>query len=46
MGNTSSNTDITIDLSEPWDVPARLREALASFDKLVAEIDGAVLGDS
>lgn len=40
MGNTpSSQTDITIDLSEPWAVPARLLEALAAFDQLVAQIE-------
>ena len=39
----ASTTDIRMDLSEPWKVPARLLDALASFDQIVAEIDGAVV---
>lgn len=42
----TSTTDIDIDLSEPWDVPTRLLDALASFDQIVAQIDGAILGGS
>jgi len=47
MGITPApETEITIDLSEPWDVPIRLQEALAAFDRIVARIDGAVPDDS
>ena len=41
---TISTTDIYIDLSDPWDVPAHLLVALASFDQIVAQINGATLG--
>ena len=42
----TSKTDVEFDLSEPWEVPAHLLEALASFDQIVTQIDGAVLGGS
>jgi len=45
MAKTAPSTpNFSIDLSEPWEVPARLLDALASFDQIVARIDGAVLG--
>lgn len=47
MGDTpTSESEITIDLSDPWIVPARLQRALESFDRLVAQIEGAVPDDT
>ena len=44
MKKTAASTiDVRTNLSEPWKVPADLLDALASFDRIVAEIDGVVV---